>query len=190
MSKVYVAVIHYPAYDKNRKIIATSVTNIELHDIARSCMTFDIDLCYIVTPLSKQREIMERLIEHWNRGYGSVYNPLRGIALDKIKIIGSFDEVISEVKRNGEPVIIGTSSIERREKAIGYKTLRNWIEREERPFLILFGTGWGLTDETVKMCDKVLIPIKGRGSYNHLSLRVAFGIVLDRIFGERGGKDE
>ncbi|MCX5814040.1 MAG: RNA methyltransferase [Proteobacteria bacterium] len=177
-------------YDKNRDIIATSVTNLELHDIARSCMTFGIELCYIVTPLTRQREISEKLIHHWEHGYGATYNPKRSAALKRVRIISDFNEMLEEVKINGAPIIIGTSSHERAHKAIGYRELRAWTEREERPFLMLFGTGWGLTDETTDLCEKMLIPIKGAGEYNHLSLRVALGIILDRIFGERGDKHE
>jgi hypothetical protein len=56
--------------------------------------------------------------------------------------------------------------------------------------MLLFGTGWGLSNEIVDRCDKMLMPIKGNCDYNHLSLRVALGIILDRIFGERGGHYE
>ena len=177
-------------YDKNREIIATSVTNLEIHDIARSCMTFGIDLCYIVTPLPRQRQITEQLIHHWEHGYGATYNPLRSEALKRVVIKNDVDEMLAEIRKDGEPIVIGTSSLARKEKAIGYGSLRRWIEREERPFLLLFGTGWGLTEETVGLCEKMLMPIEGPGKYNHLSLRVAVGIILDRIFGERGGNDE
>lgn len=190
MNNVYIAIIHYPVYDKNLEIVATSVTNMEIHDIARSCMTFGIDLCYIVTPLVKQRQIMEKLIHHWEHGYGLTYNPLRSAALEKIRVCSDIEEMLTEIRISGDPVIIGTSSRERDDKSIGYHELRDMISEEERPFLMLFGTGWGLTGTTVELCDKMLIPVKGIGDYNHLSLRVALGIILDRIFGERGGKDE
>jgi hypothetical protein len=153
-------------------------------------MTFGIDLCYIVTPLPRQRQITEQLIHHWEHGYGAKYNPLRSAALKKVAIRSDMNEMLAEIRNDGEPVIIGTSSLEREQKVIGYDELHRWIKREERPFLFLFGTGWGLTEETVDLCEKMLVPIKGEGEYNHLSLRVALGIILDRIFGERGGKDE
>ncbi len=162
----------------------------EIHDIARSCMTFGIDLCYIVSPLAKQRNIMEKLIHHWRQGYGSKYNPLRGIALEKVKICSDMEEMLKEIKITGNPIIIGTSSKAREGKSIGYGELFEMIRNEQRPFLMLFGTGWGLTDTTVELCDKMLMPVKGSGDYNHLSLRVALGIILDRIFGERGGSYE
>lgn len=153
-------------------------------------MTFGIELCYIVTPLPKQRQITEKLIHHWEQGYGVKYNPMRSAALKKVSIKRDIPEMLEEIRQDGEPVIIGTSSREMVDKMIGYRELRLWTERQERPLLMLFGTGWGLTDETIGLCEKMLAPIKGVGEYNHLSLRVALGIILDRIFGERGGKDE
>ena len=183
-----IAVIHYPVYDKNGAIVATSVTNLEIHDIARTCMTFGIGLCYIVTPLARQREIAEKLIDHWLHGYGAQYNPVRGEALKKVRIVADFDEMVRDMGNN--PLIVGTSSRERSEKAIGPRELHALTETEARPVLVIFGTGWGLTEEVVGRCERMLVPIKGKGDYNHLSLRVAIGIILDRIFGERGGHDE
>jgi hypothetical protein len=154
-------------------------------------MTFGIELCYIVTPLTKQRQISEKLIHHWEHGYGATYNPKRSMALKRVRIVNDFSEMLEEIKINGHPIIIGTSSHDRAaEKMIGYRELRAWTGREERPFLILFGTGWGLTDEIADLCVKMLVPIKGSGEYNHLSLRVALGIILDRTFGERGDRHE
>ena len=190
LSNVDIAVIHYPVYNKKREVVATSVNNLELHDIARSCMTFGIKMCYIVTPLLKQRMIMERLIEHWRYGYGADYNPLRGAALNTITTRESLDIVIDEVKGKGNPLIIGTSSKSRPHKQIGFRDMRKIVHDKNQQVLILFGTGWGLTDETIGLCDRVLEPIFGQGEYNHLSLRVAIGIILDRILGERGGKHE
>lgn len=187
---MFVAIVHYPVYDKNRDIVATSVTNMEIHDIARSCMTFGIELCYIVTPLPRQREIMGKLMDHWERGFGSSYNPARKEALRKIRIINDMTELMSEIGETGEPILVGTSTRVRGDRVISYDGIRRMICDESRPALFLFGTGWGLTDETVDKCHRMLIPIRGAGDYNHLSLRVALGIILDRIFGERGGNNE
>ena len=48
---------------------------------------------------------------------------------------------------------------------------------DEAPYLILFGTGWGLTSE-------ILEPIRGKTKYNHLCVRSAVSIILDRLLGE------
>ncbi len=189
MGSVYLAIIHYPVLDKNGAIVATSLTNLELHDVARSCMTFGVELCYIVTPLRRQTSIAERLIEHWESGYGARYNPDRAQALTKIRIVGGIEEMMREIRAAGSPVVIGTSSRQGSE-IIGYEELRAWIGEDDRPFLLLFGTGWGLPPAITGQCEKMLTPVRGRGDYNHLSLRVAIGIILDRILGDRGGCHE
>ncbi len=153
-------------------------------------MTFGIDLCYIVTPLAKQREIAEKLVHHWVHGYGSTYNPARGEALQKVCIVGSVQEMVDHAGQKGTPLVVGTSSRERPHKAMIYRELREFIAGQTGPVLVIFGTGWGLADEVVDGCDRMLVPVKGKGDYNHLSLRMAIGIILDRIFGERGGCNE
>ena len=189
MGSVYLAIIHYPVLDKRGDIVATSLTNLELHDVARSCMTFGVELCYIVSPLRRQTSIAERLIEHWESGYGARYNPDRAQALTKIRLVGNIEEMMREIKAAGSPVVIGTSSRQGSE-IVEYEELRAWIRKDDRPFLLLFGTGWGLPPVVTEQCERMLMPIRGRGDYNHLSLRVAIGIILDRILGERGGDHE
>ncbi|HBQ11087.1 MAG TPA: tRNA (guanine(37)-N(1))-methyltransferase, partial [Myxococcales bacterium] len=56
----------------------------------------------------------------------------------------------------------------------------------EVPSLILFGTGHGLAPALLEACDGVVAAIRGDGSYNHLSVRAAVAITLDRLFGEQG----
>jgi hypothetical protein len=188
---VSIGVIHYPVYDKRGDVVATSLTNLEIHDMARTCMTFGIDLCYIVSPLAKQREIAERLVHHWIHGYGATYNPARGEALRKVRIRPDIDSMIGDFGGGPRPLIVGTSSRKREGKTMSSDELRDLVMTERhQPALVLFGTGWGLTEEVVDLCDRMLEPISGAGDYNHLSLRVALGIILDRIFSERGGHHE
>jgi hypothetical protein len=54
-----------------------------------------------------------------------------------------------------------------------------------RPWLILFGTGWGLASPALERCDHVLEPVEGTGDYNHLSVRSAAAVILDRLTGVR-----
>jgi hypothetical protein len=183
MGSVSLAIIHYPVLDKKSDIVSTSINNLEIHDMARSCMTFGVDLCYIVTPLDRQREIAEQLIDHWKVGYGRRYNPDRAVALEKVRIVKSLALLMEGFKGQG-PVLIGTSS-RRRATSIGYGELSSQMHNDSRQYLLLFGTGWGLPPEIVNSCEKTLLPITGPGEYNHLSLRVAIGIILDRLFGNR-----
>lgn len=170
--------------------MATSLTNLEIHDMARTCMTFGIDMCYIVSPLAKQREIAEKLIHHWIHGYGATYNPARGEALKKVRIRPDIDAMIGDFGGGPRPLVVGTSSRKREGKTMSSSELHDLVMAGRQPALVLFGTGWGLTEEVVGFCDRMLEPISGAGDYNHLSLRVALGIILDRIFSERGGHHE
>ena len=55
--------------------------------------------------------------------------------------------------------------------------------RNEKPLLMLFGTGWGLSKEVLDIADHRLAPIQGASAYNHLSVRSAAAIILDRLLG-------
>jgi hypothetical protein len=50
---------------------------------------------------------------------------------------------------------------------------------------MIFGTGWGLTEAILGRADAVLEPIRARRDYNHLSVRSAAAIILDRVLGDR-----
>jgi hypothetical protein len=47
----------------------------------------------------------------------------------------------------------------------------------------MFGTGWGMSQELLDRADIFLDPINGPKEYNHLSVRSACAIMLDRLFG-------
>jgi len=66
---------------------------------------------------------------------------------------------------------------------IEYGELRRRLEETEDVFLLLFGTGWGLLKEDMEKADYILKPIYGFGEYNHLSVRSAAAIILDRLRG-------
>jgi hypothetical protein len=66
---------------------------------------------------------------------------------------------------------------------ISFGEMKEILERNEQPFLIVCGTGWGLADEIVKEADFCLTPVRGGSDYNHLSVRSAAAIILDRLLG-------
>jgi hypothetical protein len=53
-----------------------------------------------------------------------------------------------------------------------------------RVVLLLFGTAWGLHSEVLESADYVLKAIEGKKRYNHLPVRAAAGIIIDRLIGE------
>lgn len=184
---LYLALIHYPVYNKNAEVVASAVSNLDLHDISRAAKTYDVRAFYIVTPLADQRELVERILSHWTEGVGARYNPDRSKALRLIRVAASLDAVQDEIacNHNGLPVTVVTDA-RSHPRNISYGALAEMI-KGEHPHLLLFGTGWGLTREFIDKADYVLAPIMGHTGYNHLSVRSAAAIVLDRLLGRETG---
>ncbi|MGB9732190.1 MULTISPECIES: tRNA (guanosine(37)-N1)-methyltransferase TrmD [Calditerrivibrio] len=176
---IYVALMHYPMRDKEGKVVTTSITNMDLHDISRSCRTFGVKNYFVVNPMPAQREIASRVVKHWIKGYGATYNENRKEAFEYTVITDSLASVIKSIeeKENRSPIIIATTA-RYQQKAISIEKLK---EIADRPILLLFGTGWGFVDDILEFADYVLKPIHGVGDFNHLSVRSAVAIYLDRI---------
>jgi hypothetical protein len=183
-SNLYLGLVHHPVYDKRRDVVATAVTNFDIHDIARCARTFGIDGFFVITPLESQVQLVERILRHWTEGTGSVYNPTRKESLSLVRISRTIDEADREIselwQRKVRRIATGASYHPRN---VGFNVLRRELEDRGTPFLMLFGTGWGLTEEVKDSADYVLSPIEGRG-YNHLSVRSAVAIILDRLLGK------
>ena len=182
---LYVALTHYPVINKNNDIIASAVTNLDLHDISRVAKTFGVKSFYLVTPLSDQKELIKKILAHWLTGTGFKYNPKRGRALELICIKDSIYEVIQHIKNNDGsiPKIIVTSAHDKRWN-ISFAGLREML-KSGKICLLIFGTAWGLSEELILQADYILEPVKGNTGYNHLSVRCAAAIILDRLVGDR-----
>jgi hypothetical protein len=179
-----IALVHHPVYDKNRSIVATAVTNLDLHDIARAARTFGLHRYYVVTPLEDQKKLASRIVEHWQTGFGSSYNPKRKEALDLVRITGRLEDVVQDLeKESGRKVKIVATGAKGNSVNIAFDEMRKLLEDATQPYLLLFGTGWGLTDELLHCADYVLEPIRGAGTYNHLSVRSAAAIIMYRLLG-------
>ena len=183
---VYAALLHHPVYDKNGQVVTTAVTNMDIHDIARSGCTYGLRGFFIVTPVKALQKLAFKIIEHWESGYGSQYNATRKEALALARICDTLDDAIIAIEREtGEKPVIVATSARRAENRASFPRLRDMIIKETRPFLLLFGTGWGLTENTLSQSDYVLEAVDGHVDYNHLSVRSAAAIIFDRLLGRR-----
>jgi len=184
--RIDLALIHYPVINKNQEIIGSAVTNLDLHDISRAARTYGVGSLYVVTPYSDQQKLFQELLDHWLEGHGAVYNPKRGEALSLVHICDDLDQVFAKVreKRQQKPIVLATCAQEKHSAIWSYSVVRQKIADGES-FLILFGTAWGLAQAVIEAADGILPPITGSGSYNHLSVRSAAAIVLDRLLGTR-----
>jgi len=180
--KFYLALLHNPVYNKNMKVITTTVTNLDLHDIARASRTYGVKKYYVVNHLKSQQKLVKRMSEYWSSDFGAEYNPDRKEAFSIIDVQAQLEDVIADIENiEGEKPVVVTTDARTYPNTVGYKELREKIQQGTTPYLILLGTGWGLTKEVMDSADYILEPIYGAGEYNHLSVRSAASIILDRL---------
>jgi tRNA (guanine37-N1)-methyltransferase len=164
----------------------TSVTTIDLHDIARSCTTYGIKKFFVVTPLEDQQKLLEVFFQFWHSDKGKTYNTNRYDAMSRVVVVSSLDEVRSRVmQENNEqrPLLIATSALNHGHPQVISYTQQGAVWQHQQPVMLLFGTGQGMTEELVLSCDYLLEPVRGFTTYNHLSVRSAVAIIFDRWLG-------
>ena len=186
MADLFLALLHHPVLDKNGQIVTSAVTQIDIHDIARSATTYGARRFYVVTPVPALRALSEKILEHWETGYGSTYNLTRKEALSLVGLENDLDGTLVAVEHEtGERPILVVTSAHGGPDRIDYEAVRARLERAGPPVLLVFGTGWGLAPEVMQRADVILSPILGPTPYNHLSVRAAAAIILDRLRGTR-----
>jgi hypothetical protein len=180
-----VGLVHYPIKDRVGNIVATNVTNFDIHDIARSSKVFGVDKYFIIHPMKEQLMFVDRIIDHWRVGPGSSFNPMRRTALTDVYTAESVEEA-RKMWGKKDCLLIATHarSVEG-VKSYTFKELRVEMYENKRPVFLVWGTGFGLTAEFMKGCDGVLESIRGAPplDYRHLSVRSAASICLDRLMG-------
>lgn len=181
---IYLALVHSPVYNKNMETVATSITNLDLHDIARCSTTYGVKRYYVVHPAEAQRQLAKRIMGFWQEGYGAEYNPDRQEAFSRVQVVDDLEKVYAEIEaEHGVAPIKVATDARKYDNTISYAQLREDIDTVETPIILLFGTGWGLLKEDVERMDRILEPIYGPTDYNHLSVRSAVSIILDRLRG-------
>ncbi|MFN3477305.1 MAG: RNA methyltransferase [Candidatus Methylomirabilales bacterium] len=185
MGNLYIGLIHYPVLNQRGEVATAALTGLDVHDIARAAKTYGVQRYFIVTPVPAQQGIAARIRRYWLETKAG-HN--RGEALELVEILGSYEESLEWIKREEggvRPLLIGTSARQLQLRLLTYEELRARLESSPQPVYILFGTGWGLADELLGELDYLLPPLLGPGEWNHLSVRTAAAIVLDRLRGRR-----
>ncbi len=190
-ARTHIALVHHPVVDRTGKVVTTSMTNLDIHDIARSSLTYGLAGYHLITPVTVQREKAEYIARLWAE---EIRTPpasgSRADALALIRTAPSIEDTIAHlIDRHGTaPLVVATSA--RAESFPGSphltpEQLIAEVAREDAPVLLLLGTGWGLADSLIPSVSRVLTPIEGGSDWNHLSVRSAAAILLDRLFGRR-----
>jgi len=181
MREVTTALLHHPVVDRQGAVVTTAVTNLDVHDIARSAHTYGLSRFFVVHPVAAQRELVLRIRSHWVEGSGARRIPDRKPAMEIVHIVPSLDDVVASVGGSAEVWATsaapgGTLDVEHARKA---------LRAPGPPIVILFGTGWGLAPEVHERCAHRLVGIRSprADGYNHLSVRAAAAITFDRLLG-------
>jgi hypothetical protein len=185
VSDLFVALIHHPVVNRNAERVTSAITSLDIHDIARAARTYDVRGVFIVHPIPEQRKFAASVIDHWRFDFGRTHDSRRREALERVHIVAELDDALAEAERasGARPLIVHTSA--RTESGVSYADLRARMEAPDAlPMMILFGTGFGMSPEVADRADIVLAPILGPSDYNHLSVRSAAGIILDRLRGK------
>ena len=179
---LFVALVHYPVLDKEKKTVAVSLTNLDIHDIARCSCSYGLGGAYIVTPLKDQKQLLKEILQHWKNGPGGVANPHRSQAFASINPADSVEEAIEQITQKTGQVPYVLASSAQGPGSISYKGMRKILAKQ--PALLLLGTSQGLAPSIIKQCQGMLPPLRYLDSYNHLSVRMAGAIMVDRILGD------
>jgi len=183
-NNLHLALLHYPVLGKTGEIIASAITNLDLHDIARASTTYDVQSYQVVIPLDDQRRIAQDICQHWTTGHGSRSNPDRKKSFERVNITSDLDAAKQHIMQstNCPPLLIATTA-QKIDDSLSFEKCRQMVH-SEKPILLVFGTAWGLSKNFINQCDHVLEPVEAYREYNHLSVRSAVSIILDRLLGD------
>ena len=186
VSSVYCALVHHPVVDRQGDEVTTSVTNLDVHDIARSARTYGLRGYFVVSPIEAQHPVVQRIVDHWCSGAGKHRFPERGEAIALVQVCLSIDDAIAaiEAKEGKTPRLVVTSAKSGPDRS-SYLEEAERLRTESRPTLLLFETGHGLSDRDLQHAEIFLEPIQGPADFNHLSVRAAVAITLDRLFASK-----
>ena len=183
--------VHYPVSLGPKKIGASSLTNLDIHDIARISRSYAMGSFYPVTPLGDQLRVLEEILRHWTRGPGGVGNADRAQALGLVQPATSLEEAVAHMtaQHGTRPRLVASSAVwPAKGKAsqpgrmpMTPRDVRRWCD--QGPVMLCLGTAQGLAPEVLEQCEGTLRPVRFLG-YNHLSVRSAAAILADRILGD------
>ena len=209
---VYVVLLHHPIVNRQGALVTTSVTNMDIHDISRTCRTYGVRGYFLVTPIEDQHELVGRILGHWRSDQSRQYHPDRVEAVSLVRMARSFEEVKAAIQaEHGELPEVVLTDARPHPNTVTYAEYRKELSNQDRqkPVVVVFGTGWGVSDVFYPEVHRILTPVYGPGGetayqmrsereargepgksdlgpdgYNHLSVRSAVAIILDRLLGE------
>jgi hypothetical protein len=188
MRRLAIALVHYPVLDQQRAVVTSAVTNLDVHDLARSARTYGCSDYFVVHPILAQRELVGRILSHWADGSSGRRIPDRRVALELVRVVPSMDDALLALGGK-DAVEVWVTAAREVGPPLAFQEARARLEDSSnaKPVLVVFGTGWGLAPAVIDAADAAIEPIRAAdpSGYNHLSVRAACAIALDRLRGAR-----
>lgn len=182
-----VVLVHHPVLDRDGKTVTTAITNLDLHDMARSARAYGVGALYVVHPIEAQRQLASSIREHWVNGTGKRRIPDRAVAMEVLRVVPALEDVYAAIGGSAgrAGVEVWTTAAKAHGEITAYPEAKVRLASATRPVALLFGTGWGLARTLIDDADVKLQPIRAAAEtgYNHLSVRAACAISLDRLLG-------
>lgn len=179
--------LHHPVMLDAKNSGTSSLTNLDIHDIARISRSYAMGPFFAVTPLADQRELLQAIVGHWTDEQGRKHLSDRARALDMVRPAASLDEALAlrEAECGVRPVLLTTSAVwpgrKCRVPLLTPRAVRDMCR--QGPVMLCLGTARGLAPEVLARSDGMLRPVRFL-SDNHLSVRSAAAILADRILGD------
>jgi hypothetical protein len=167
--------------------VTTSVTNMDIHDISRSARTYGMKGYFLVTPIEDQHELVGQILDYWRSDSSRKHHPDRVEAVSLVRLARDFDEVKAAIRaEHGQDPEVVMTDARPMPNSVSYADYRRELAdpaRGSRPVVVVFGTGWGISDAFYPEVHRILAPVYGpegdrEGGYNHLSVRSAVAIIL------------
>ncbi|MGE4552578.1 MAG: tRNA (guanosine(37)-N1)-methyltransferase TrmD [Desulfovibrionaceae bacterium] len=185
---LYLALVHWPARNKLGRTVTVSLTNLDIHDMSRVSRSYGLGGMFVCTPLEDQRRLARQVLEHWTAGPGRRANPDRAEALEGVDVTPTLDQAVLDIeRRTGQKPRLVTTTADAAaasrspEGGVGPGEVREWLRRG--PVLLALGTGHGLAPEVLESAG-ALRPVRFLDEYNHLSVRCAAAILVDRLLAD------
>jgi hypothetical protein len=184
--RLAIALVHFPVLDKESGVVTSAITNLDVHDLARSARTYGVSDYFVVHPITAQRDLVLRIQQHWAEGSSGRRIPTRKDALALVRPVASLDDAY-QAMGGRKAIEVWSTAAKDEGGTLSTDAARTKVEEEGTAVLLLFGTAWGLAPEVHQSANARLAPIVSAGDsgYNHLSVRSACAIYLDRLRGAR-----
>ena len=178
--RVAVALVHYPCRDRMGAEIAASVDWVDFFDAGRVTLVYGVRPLYVVQPVEAQKALLTRLMTHGTKDDRDA--DTRG-RFDHAVIVDALAEAVTHATERfgARPTIVATTA-RQADNRVSFAALRAKVQAGE-PVLVLVGKASGLADSVLQGADACLEPISGGTGFDHLPVRGAFAIALDRLLG-------